>query len=295
MNKYYSMDKDSVLNSVNTTEYGLTSENAKQKLITNGANKLTGEKKQSKLAKFFAQLKDVMLIILICAAAISIVIAIIEKSTSELVDGIMILLIVVVNMLIGYFQSIKAENALKELTKLSQPYAKVIRDGKVASIKTAELVPGDIVLLEAGDVVPADIYLLESYSLKCDEASLTGESLAVEKTVGVLSEKTSLGDRKNMCYSSSVVVYGRGRGVVVATGNNAEIGKIANMLKGSTNEDTPLQKSLNKLGKIITVTVLIIAILMFVINISLYPDNFLGAFMIAVALAVGAIPEGLRH
>lgn len=293
MNKYYSMDKDSVLNSVNTTEYGLTSENAKQKLITNGANKLTGEKKQSKLAKFFAQLKDVMLIILICAAVISIVIAIIEKSTSELVDGIMILLIVVVNMLIGYFQSIKAENALKELTKLSQPYAKVIRDGKVASIKTAELVPGDIVLLEAGDVVPADIYLLESYSLKCDEASLTGESLAVEKTVGVLPEKTSLGDRKNMCYSSSVVVYGRGRGVVVATGNNAEIGKIANMLKGSTNEDTPLQKSLNKLGKIITVTVLIIAILMFVINISLYPDNFLGAFMIAVALAVGAIPEGL--
>ena len=293
MENYYSQEKDKVISSLNSSEYGLSEGQAAEKLQKHGANKLTGEKKQSKLAKFFAQLKDVMLIILIVAAVISIAIAIIEQSSSELIDGIMILTIVFVNMLIGYFQSVKAENALKELIKLSQPYAKVMRDGKVISVKTTDLVPGDIVMLEAGDVVPADIYLLESYSLKCDESSLTGESIAVEKSACIVKDKTPLADRKNMCFSSSVVVYGRGRGIVTATGNDAEIGKIANMLKGSKNEDTPLQKSLNKLGKFITISVIIIAILMFIVNVSINPNNILGAFMIAVALAVGAIPEGL--
>ncbi len=294
MQKYYDKKPTEVLEILKTDSMGLSQKEADLRLEKYGKNVLEADKKKSLWIKFFLQFKDVMILVLIAAALISCVVAIVEKTSSELIDGIMIFAIVLINVFLGFFQEIKAEKALSALVKMSQPFVNVIRDGKQVNIKTENLVTGDVVLLEAGDIVPADLYLIECASLKCDESALTGESVAVEKSTDIsLPEDTPLGERANMCFSSSIISYGRGVGVVVATGQRAEIGKIANMLKGSKNEDTPLQKSLNKLGKIITVLVLAIAIIVFVVNIILRPDNILGSFLIAVALAVGAIPEAL--
>ena len=200
-------------------------------------------------------MKDVMIIVLLVAAVVSAVLAIIEKKYLDLVDSGIILFIVILNAVIGLIQEDKANNALEALKNMNKPYVKVIRDGEIMKIKSEELVVGDIVVLEAGDVVPADLRLIDSASLKIEEAALTGESLPTEKDhTKVLKEETPLGDRKNMAYSSSVVAYGRGTGLVVATGMNTEVGKIASMLEESKQTQTPLQGQLYRFITIMGIT-----------------------------------------
>ncbi len=282
------------LHHFNTTAEGLSNDEALKRLAKYGENALKPPKKQNPFLKYLAQFKDVMVIILIVAAIISVVFAIIEQNASGLLDAGIIFGIVILNATLGFTQEIKAENALESLKKMAKPFTNVLRDGEERKIRTDEVVVGDIVLLEAGDVVPADILLIDTASLKCDESSLTGESAAVEKTAGiVLPENTSLGDRKNMCFSSTVVVYGRGEGVVVATGQNAEIGKIATLLTKEKKEITPLQKGLAKLGEIITFIVLAVAIIIFLVDIIFAHHGYIDSFLTAVAIAVAAIPESL--
>jgi len=295
MSNYYDKSVDQVLKELKTTKSGLSTQEAQERLAKYGENKLPEGKKKNWLVRFLSQFKDIMVIILLVAAAISLVFSFtLEDGSSELIDAIIIFAIVLLNATLGMVQEMKAENAMESLKKMSQPYSKVIRDGEEKQVPTNELVPGDIVLLEAGDVVPAEMLLFECASLKCDEASLTGESIASEKEAGVvLPEKTPLGDRRNMCFSSSTVVYGRGAGVVVETGVNTQIGKIASSLSQVDNEDTPLQKSLNKLGEILTIIVLAIAVIIFVVDICFTKQAVVESFMTAVAIAVAAIPESL--
>ena len=295
MKNYYTLKPTEVIKELKSSqESGLTSKEAEERLIKTGENKLESAKKTNYFLKFLSQFKDVMVLILICAAVVSLIFAIVQKSSTELIDAIIIFVIVLINATLGFLQEIKAENALESLKKMSQPYSTVIRDGEQKKVKTSELVVGDIVVLEAGDVVPADLLLIDSASLKCEEASLTGESLPVEKEAGiVLKEKTPLAERKNMCFSSTTVVYGRGEGIVVATGKNAEMGKIASMLTKQKKETTPIQKSLNKLGEVITFIVLGIAIVIFLCDLLITHQNWIDSFLTAVAIAVAAIPESL--
>jgi Ca2+-transporting ATPase len=223
------------------TDKGLSSTELAEREATYGKNKLKEGKKHGWLYKFFMQMKDLMIIVLLAAAAVSVIIAIVENQPEDLVEAGIILAIVLINAIIGVVQESKAENALEALKGMNKSYAKVIRDGEVVKIPAEDLYPGDIVLLEAGDFVPADIRLIESASLKIEEAALTGESLPVQKNTDVIPEgKTPLGDRKNMAYSSGSVAYGRGKGIVVATGMETEVGKIAGMLE-EPETDTPLQ------------------------------------------------------
>ena len=291
----YNKSLNEVLDTFDTTVDGISAEEASRRLKNYGENKLPEGKKTPLVVKFLKQFTDVMIIVLLVAAVISLVVAIMEQSSSELIDAIVIFAIVFFNAILGFVQELKAENALESLKKMSQPYANIIRDGKNLKVKTTEIVVGDIVLVEAGDVVPADMYLIEATRLKCDEASLTGESNPLDKEAGVvLPDKTPLADRRNMCYSSSTVVYGKGKGVVVAVGKDAEIGKIASMLSETKKEVTPLEQSLNKLGKFLTVLVLAIAVVVFFVGIINHgTGSMLDSFLTAVAIAVAAIPESL--
>ena len=291
---YFTKTKDEVLKELETSENGLSHEQAAERLTKYGENKLADAKKTPLIVKFLSQFKDVMVIVLLVAAMVSLVVSIVNGESSELVDACIIFGIVLLNAILGTIQESKAENALESLKKMSQPFAKVIRDGKIHKVKTTDIVPGDVVVLEAGDVVPADLYLIECASLKCEEASLTGESKPAEKQCDIaLKEKTPLGDRVNMCFSSSTVVYGRGVGVVVATGSEAEMGKIANMLNETKADQTPLEKNLAKLGKILTIIVLSIAAVLFIVNVCIDSSKVIEAFLTAVAVAVAAIPESL--
>ncbi len=294
MQDFYTKSAGQILSECDTNQGGLSSFDAQKRLAQNGANRLESAKKQSLIVKFLKQFRDTMVIILLCASAISFVFSIIKQSRTELIDAIIIFVIVLINATLGFTQELKAENALESLKNMSQPYSLVVRDGVPMKVKTSELVVGDIILLEAGDIVPADIYLLESVSLKCNEANLTGESLAVDKQAGIiLPKKTQIGDRKNMCFSSTTIEYGKGKGVVVATGKDAEIGKIASMLNEKKQEKTPLQASLNRLGEIITFIVLAIAIVIFIVDVAFVHIGFIESFLTAVAIAVAAIPESL--
>ncbi|NCB48487.1 MAG: cation-translocating P-type ATPase [Clostridia bacterium] len=294
MKFYHHNSISETLDTLKTSADGLSSEEAGIRLAKYGGNTIKSAKKQNLFLKYLAQFKDVMVIILIFAAVISLVFAIIEEKSTELIDAGIIFGIVILNATLGFTQELKAENALESLKKMAKPFARVMRDGEEKKIKSDEVVIGDIILLEAGDVVPADVLLVDCASLKCDESSLTGESTAVEKTAGVvLPENTSLGDRKNMCFSSTTIVYGRALGVVVATGSNAEIGKIASLLSVEKKEITPLQKSLAKLGEIITFIVLAVAIIIFLVDIIFAHQGYMDSFMTAVAIAVAAIPESL--
>lgn len=296
MNNFYNKKIKEVYKELGTSSNGLSEEEANLRLQKYGENKLKEAKKKSFILRFFSQFKDVMIILLLISAVISLVFGIVENNGfSEYLDAIIIFVIVILNATLGVIQEFKAENAMDSLKKMSQPYSKVIRGGEEVFVKTNELVIGDIVLLEAGDVVPADLRLIESVSLKCDESMLTGESNAVEKVHDcILPEKTSIGDRKNMCFSSSIVTYGRGVGVVVATGQNSEIGKIAGLInKEADKETTTLQKSLNSFGKIITVIVLAVAFIIFLIDIFITKQHWSDSLMTAVAIAVAAIPESL--
>lgn len=276
---------EEILQEVNT-DTGLTSQQAQQKLQTDGLNQLAQAEKESLLIKFINQFKDVMILILIAAAIISGVLG-------EMVDAFIILAIVVVNALLGLYQEGKAENALEALQKLSAPTSKVIRDSQELSVPSEELVVGDIIVLEAGDLVNADLRLLKTSSLKIEEASLTGESVPVEKEADVLvGEDKALGDRINMAYSSGNVTYGRGLGVVTATGMNTEVGKIATILSETKNQETPLQKQLNDLGKVLGIVAIIAVVGIFLIGLFNGKEPF-QMFMTSVSLAVAVIPESL--
>ena len=292
---------------VNSSERGLSTAEAQKRLAENGKNALAEAKKKPAILKFLGQFTDPMIIVLLAAAVVSAVLTIVsnlQKGTNEwteLIDCGVILLIVVVNAIIGFVQENKAENALEALKAKNKPFVKAIRDGEQAVIPSEELVVGDIVILEAGDVVPADMRLIQSASLKIEEATLTGESVPVEKEAGVtVDEKAPLGDRHNMAFSGSTVTYGRGRGVVTATGMSTEMGKIAQMLTEVQEDPSPLNKQLGKTAKILSILVLGIAAVIFVVNICAHistglgdPDVWMSAFMTAVAIAVAAIPEGL--
>jgi len=276
-----------------TSENGLSTEEANARLEKNGKNKLDEGKKRSLIAKFFDQLKDVMIIVLLVAAVVSAVISIVEKNYGELIDSGLILVIVLVNAIIGLIQENKAENSLEALKNMNKPYAKVLRDGKVEKIKSEDIVVGDIVVLEAGDYIPADIRLISSHSLKVEESALTGESVPVEKDAeAIVKASAPLGDRLNMVYSAGIVTYGRGTGVVVATGMDTEVGKIAGMLKESDKQTTPLQVQLAKTAKLLSILVIFIAVIIFVVSI-INKTPIVESFMTAVAIAVAAIPEGL--
>ncbi len=292
--QYYLKTIDECLTTFKTSKVGLKSDEAQKRLSKLGPNALPAQKKQNKFVRFLAQFKDIMILILLVASAISITVAIIEGTYSELVDGFIILAIVLLNAIIGFIQENKAEKAMDALKNMTQPEAKVIRDGEAVKVSSKELVVGDIVILEAGDIVPADVRLLESYMMKCDESSLTGESHPVKKDASFLpSATTPLADRKNMAFSGSVVVNGRGLAVVVATGIETELGKIAKMLETAEKQETPLQRSIKQVGKILTIIVLIVASVTFVLEIIARPGEILEAFLTAVAIAVAAIPESL--
>ena len=286
---------DTVMNLLKTSKSGLTTKEAESRKDVNNLNKLQEEKRTSFFKKFLKQFEDVMVIILLVSAILSIVIAISQKRYNDLFEGGIILLIVVLNATMGVIQENKAENALANLKKTIEPTCKVLRDKQVVSIKTAELVVGDIVLLESGNIVPADLRLIESHNLQIDESSLTGESVASNKYAEkIVSEKSVLAEQINMAFSGTVVMVGRAVGVVVKIGKDTQIGKIANLLLNGKKEVTPLQKSLNKIGKIISISVILISIIIFFVEmLALSQVGVLEAFMSAVALAVAAIPESL--
>ena len=272
-------------------ENGLTEEEAKKRQEEYGLNELKAKKKKSLFVKFLEQFKDFMIIILIISAIISGVVGVAQGE--GFTDTIIILVVVVVNAIIGVAQENKAEKSLEALQKLSSHVAKVVRDGKLQVIQSKELVPGDIVILETGDYVPADLRIIEAVNLKSQEAALTGESVPVEKMAAKIEdEKIGIGDRINMLFSSSLITYGRGKAVVVETGMNTEVGKIADIINTAEDQGTPLQQKLNKLGKTLGIVALAICAVIFVVGL-LYGKEPIHMFMTAVSLAVAAIPEGL--
>ena len=270
---------------------GLTEEQVKERYQKYGMNELKQKKKKSLFVKFLEQFKDFMIIVLIIAAIISGAVGIAEGE--GITDTIIILIVVVLNAIIGVVQESKAEKSLEALQKLSAHASKVLRNGKVTVVQSRELVPGDVVVLDTGDYVPADLRIVESVNMKSQESSLTGESVPVEKDSETLKdEKVSLGERKNMLFSSSLITYGRGKGIVVETGMNTEVGKIAEIINDTEGTETPLQIKLNKLGKTLGLAALSICIVIFIIGIA-YGKDIIEMFMTAVSLAVAAIPEGL--
>jgi len=273
------------------SEKGLTNEQVEKARSQYGFNELKAKKKKSIIVKFLEQFKDFMIIILIIAAIISGVVGYIQEG--EFTDSIIILVVVIVNAIIGVAQENKAEKSLEALQKLSSHVAKVIRNGNVEVVPSRELVPGDIVVLDTGDYVPADLRIIEAINLKSQEASLTGESVPVDKNIDVINGgKVAIGDRTNMLFSSSLITYGRGKGIVVETGMNTEVGKIASMISETKETQTPLQQKLNKLGKTLGIVAIVICIVIFLIGL-LNGKETMEMFMTAVSLAVAAIPEGL--
>ena len=302
--KHYCEESASVLQAVGSArETGLSAKEAEKRLEENGKNKLVAAKKKSLVRRFFEQLADPMIIILIVAAVISGVLAVVESEFPT--DVIIIMAVVLINAVLGVFQESKAEKAIEALQEMSAAQSKVLRDGKIVSVPSEELVVGDIVLLEAGDAVPADGRILESASLKIEEAALTGESVPVDKIADAIqtgdNKEVSLGDRKNMVYMGSTVVYGRGVAVVTATGMDTEMGKIAGALALAEEGKTPLQIKLGQLSKILTWLVLGISVIVFGVKLvqhlavgsGITFEFGLESFMVAVSLAVAAIPEGL--
>jgi len=297
---FYLEDSKEVLKEVSSDAKGLTDSEALKRLEEFGHNKLAEAKKISIVRRFFSQFADPMIIFLLVAAVISAVTS--AYAHESFTDVFVILFVVILNAVMGVIQESKAEKAIDALKQMTAATCKVMRNGEIRHIKNEDLVPGDIVLLEAGDSVPADCRLLESYSLKIEESALTGESVPVDKFIDIINlrdgeKDVPLGDRKNMAYMGSTVVYGRGTAVVTQTGMNTEMGKIADALTQAEEEVTPLQQKLNHLSKVLTVMVVGICLFIFVFGLfkskSFSLDNIIDTFMIAVSLAVAAIPEGL--
>lgn len=290
--KWFATEKEEVITKFETNiNNGLTSEEVIKRKDKYGANELKSTKKKSIIIRFLEQFKDFMIIVLIISAIVSGAIGVINGE--GITDTIIIMIVIIVNAIIGVIQENKAEKSLEALKKLSSHVAKVVRDGKLSVVPSKELVPGDIVILETGDFVPADLRIIEAVNLKAQESALTGESLPVEKISEIIKdENIGIGDRKNMLFSSSLITYGRGKAVVVETGMNTEVGKIADMMNETLNTETPLQRKLNHLGKTLGISALIICALMFVIGL-INGKKVIHMFMTAVTLAVAAIPEGL--
>ena len=307
MKDYYKLSVDETLNELNADSAGLSSERAAERLAQYGPNKLKEAEKPGFRKRFLTQMKDPMLIILLAAAGVSALTGAIAGE-SEWAETIIILAVVLLNAVLGVLQESKAEAAIEALQTMTAATCKVLRDGKMAVLHSDELVPGDVVLLEAGDAVPADGRIIESASLKIEEAALTGESVPVNKMLDALgaAQKQAdvpLGDRKNMCYMGSTVVYGRGKTVITATGMSTEMGKIAGVLSNTKDEQTPLQRKLDELGRLLSKMVLGICVFIFAFNLFMAQGELtasghaleavLKTFMVAVSLAVAAIPEGL--
>ena len=287
---FYTQSKEEVLKELDSSIEGLSTAQAQERLATYGHNELDEGEKRSLLSKFIDQFKDLMIIILLIAAALSVI----TEGMDGLTDAMIILAVVVLNAAFGVYQEGQAEAAIEALKNMSSPMARVRRDGHVIEIDSKELVPGDIVLLEAGDVVPADMRLFEAASLKIEEAALTGESVPVEKDVtGLVEADAGIGDRVNMGYQNSNVTYGRGIGVVTNTGMYTEVGKIADMLANADETETPLKQSLEQLSKALTYLIVVIAVITFLVGVFVRGEHPLEGLMVAVALAVAAIPEGL--
>ena len=292
MNTWYNKSIEETRKKFNTNiEGGLSTAQVKEKQTQFGFNELTAKKKKSLIIKFLEQFKDFMIIVLIIAAVVSGVIGVAQGE--GITDTIIILIVVIVNAIIGVAQENKAEKSLEALQKLSSHASKVIRDGKLVVIPSKELVPGDIVVLDTGDYVPADLRIIEAINLKSQEAALTGESVPVEKMAEAISaNEVGIGDRTNMLFSSSLITYGRGKGIVVETGMNTEVGKIAQIINSTEEGTTPLQEKLNKLGKTLGIVALAICAIIFIVGM-IYGKEPVHMFMTAVSLAVAAIPEGL--
>ena len=287
---FYTQGVEEVLKSLDTSIDGLSTAQAKERLDAYGYNELDEGEKLSLLSKFIDQFKDLMIIILLVAAALSII----TEGRHGLTDACIIFAVVVLNAAFGVYQEGQAEAAIEALKNMSSPMARVRRDGNVVEIDSRELVPGDIVLLEAGDVVPADMRLIEAASLKIEEAALTGESVPVEKDITETVEaEAGIGDRVNMCYQNSNVTYGRGTGVVTNTGMYTEVGNIADILANADESQTPLKQSLEQLSKTLTYLIIAIALVTFLVSVFIRGEQPLEGLMVAVALAVAAIPEGL--
>ena len=301
MQKTYTLSTQQVLENLGVDTNGLNDQQVQQRQEQYGPNKLKEGKKPSLIQRFFTQLKDPMLIILMIAAAVSAITGMLSGE-SEWAEVIIIIAVVLLNAILGVVQESKAEAAIEALQTMTAATCKVIRNGKQVVLHSDELVPSDIVVLEAGDAVPADGRIIENASLKIEEAALTGESVPVNKMIDALnlvgeSEDVPLGDRKNMCYMGSTVVYGRGKAVITETGMDTEMGKIAGALAAAQDEETPLQKKLDSLGKTLSFLVLGICVFIFVFNLLMEGkfdlSSILETFMVAVSLAVAAIPEGL--
>lgn len=287
---FYTQGKDETLDELQSSREGLSTAEAQKRLDEYGHNELEESQKRSLLAKFLDQFKDLMIIILLVAAALSVV----TEGSEGLTDALIILAVVILNAAFGVYQEGQAEAAIEALKDMSSQIARVRRNGHIVEIDSRELVPGDIVMLEAGDVVPADMRLLEAASLKIEEAALTGESVPVEKDLSVeVAADAGIGDRVNMAYQNSNVTYGRGSGVVVNTGMYTEVGKIADMLANADETDTPLKQNLNQLSKVLTYLVVAIAIVTFIVGVFVRGESPIEGLMTSVALAVAAIPEGL--
>lgn len=292
MKNYFNYSVKEVVEKLGTSaSEGLSGDEVKKRLAEYGPNEIKGKKKKPFILMFLSQFKSFMIIVLLIAAAISGVVGIMEGE--GLLDTFIILGILILNAFIGAYQENKAESSLEALKKLSAPNTMVVRDGESKDVPTNELVPGDIVILETGDIIPADLRLIEAVNLKIQESSLTGESVPVDKfTETLFGEDIPLGDLTNMAFSSGIVTYGRGKGLVVGTGMNTEVGKIAGMLEQAMETETPMSKRLEQLGKILGITALVICTVIFIVGI-LYGNSVLSMFMTAVSLAVAAIPEGL--
>ena len=292
MEKFYSSPVEEVSREMGTDPvHGLKTNEIGARLEKYGKNTLVQKKNRSFISMFFSQFKSFMIILLIIAAIISGIMGI--KTGEGLLDTYIIMGILLLNAFIGAYQEFKAQKSLESLKKMAAPMAKVVRDGESMVINVEDVVPGDVVELEVGDIVPADIRITESCNMSIQESSMTGESVPVEKNPDTLpDEDIPLGDRKNMAYSSGVVTFGHGRGIVVGTGMNTEIGKIADMLGGESDTQTPMQARLENLGKVIGTASVLICVVIFIIGI-LYGRPVINMLMVAVSLAVAAIPEGL--
>lgn len=300
---YYQNESDAVLDEVGSQSGGLSTEEAQHRLAANGKNKLAEGKKTPIIVKFFKQLSDPMIIILMIAAVVSLVLTLVQEaspSVQDFADVIIIAAVVLLNAILGVVQESKAEQAIEALQNMTEAHCKVLRDGKMQFVNSCDIVVGDIVLLEAGDSVPADCRILEVASCKVEEAALTGESVPVDKFEHAIDGEVALGDRKNMLYMGSTIAYGRAKAVVVATGMATEMGKIANVLAQAKEEETPLQIKMGQLSRVLTVGILIICVVMFAFNLvkafvtnTVSAEVIINSFMVAVGLAVAAIPEGL--
>jgi Ca2+-transporting ATPase len=291
--QWHSRKVQEALDELGTSEQGLTSTRAQEIILITGPNELKKQKGRSPIKLFLSQFTDVLMIILILAMFLSIGVGIYKASLEEAIDAIIIFIIIIASAVLGFTQEYRSEKAVEALKKMTTPTALTIRDGKETRIPASQLVPGDIILLYTGDKVPADSRLIEAYNLKVEEAALTGESTAIEKTTEALPEDTQLNDRINMVYTGTTIAYGRAKATVTTTGMQTEFGKIAQMVQSTTTEQTPLEKRLASVGKMLGILAVTICVGVAAVGILVEQRPVLDMILWAVSLAVAAVPEAL--